>query len=106
MEEYQNKTKEYLSYLVARGYNPKSVKLSFDKTEKVSHFVGRKKKNRSMTIIFVIFQTEVNPPLPVVTEIINKHRHSLEADDTLKRLLPRNFIIDGDKRRTNLQIFH
>ena len=41
-QEYQNKAKEYSSYLVARGHNPKTVKSTFDKIEKVSRSVARK----------------------------------------------------------------
>ena len=54
-EEYQNKAKEYSSYLVARGHNPKTVKSTFDKIENVSHSVAKKKKNDSITITCVIF---------------------------------------------------
>ena len=54
-EEYQNKAKEYSFYLVGRGHNPKTTKSTFDKTEKVSCSVARKKKNRSITTTSVIF---------------------------------------------------
>ena len=32
-----------------------------------------------------------------------KHRYLLETDDTLKQLIPRNYIIVGNKRGRNLQ---
>ena len=35
-QEYQSKAKEYSSYFVVRRQNPKTVKSTFDKTEKVS----------------------------------------------------------------------
>ena len=47
MQEYQNKAKEYSSYLIAKGHNPKTVKSTFDKTEKVARSVARK-KNKSL----------------------------------------------------------
>ena len=83
-QEYQSKGKEYSSYLVARGHNPKTVKSTFDKIEKVSRSVGRKKKNRSITTSSVIFSVEFNLRGPNVSKSINKHRHLLETDDTLK----------------------
>ena len=68
MEEYQNKVKEYSSYLVAREHNPKTLKSTFDKIEEVLSSVVRKKK-------YVVFSPEFNPPDPNISEIINKHRH-------------------------------
>ena len=47
MQEYQNKAKEYSSYLIAKGHNPKTVKSTIDKTEKVARSVARK-KNKSL----------------------------------------------------------
>ena len=35
--------------------------------------------------------------------MINKHRHVLETDDTLKQLFPKNSIIVANKRGRNLQ---
>ena len=101
-QEYQNKAKEYSSYLVVRGNNPKTVKSTFDKIEKVSRSVTRKKKNRSITTTTVIFSGEFNPRGPNVSKIINKHRHLLETDDTLKQLFPKNSIIVANKRERSL----
>ena len=97
-QEYQSKAKEYSSYLVARGYNPKTVKSTFDKIEKVSRSIARKKKNRSITTSSVIFSAEFNSRGPNVSKIINKHRHLLETDDTLKQLFRKNYIVVANKR--------
>ena len=43
-EEYQKKAKEYSSYLVGRGNNPKIVKSTFDETDKTSTFCCEKQK--------------------------------------------------------------
>ena len=98
MQEYQSKAKEYSSYLVARGYNPKTVKSTFDKIEKVSRSIARKKTNRSITTSSVIFSAELNSRGPNVSKIINKHRHLLETDDTLKQLFRKNYIVVANKR--------
>ena len=47
--------------------------------------------------------TEFHPRDPNVSEIINKHKHLLETDDTLKQLFPKNSIIVTNKRGRNLQ---
>ena len=103
MQEYQNKAEEYSSYLVARGHNPKTVKSTFDKIGKISRSIARKKKNHSITTSSVIFSAEFNPRGPNVSEIINRHRHLLETDDTLKQLFPKNSIVVANKRGKNLQ---
>ena len=51
----------------------------------------------------VIFSAEFNPRGPNVSEIINRHRHLLETDDTLKQLFPENSIVVANKRGKNLQ---
>ena len=48
-KEYQNKAKEYSSYLVARGHNPKAVKSTFDKIEKSITFCCEKEKKCFIT---------------------------------------------------------
>ena len=47
--------------------------------------------------------TEFHPRDPNVSEIINKHKHLLETNDTLKQLFPKNSIIVTNKRGRNLQ---
>ena len=47
--------------------------------------------------------TEFHPRDPNVSEIINKHKHLLETDDTRKQLFPKNSIIVTNKRGRNLQ---
>ena len=69
-EEYQNKTKEYSSDLVATEHNPKTVKSTFDETEKDLRSVARKKKNPSITTTYVMCSAEFNPHGTNVSEII------------------------------------
>ena len=54
-EEYQNKAKEYSSYLVARGHNPKTVESTFDKIEKSITFCCEKEKESLHHNIFVVY---------------------------------------------------
>ena len=51
----------------------------------------------------VIFSAEFNPRGPNVSEIINRHRHLIETDDTLKQLFPETSIVVVNKRGKNLQ---
>ena len=99
-EKYENKAKEYQSYLFSRKHSPKTAKSRF---EKASRSVAKKKKNRTIKTTSVIFLTEFHPRDPNVSEIINKHKHLLETDDTLKQLFPKNSIIVTNKRGRNLQ---
>ena len=102
-EEYQNKAKEQSSYLFARRHNLKTVKSTFDKIEKKSCSVARRKKNRSIATTSVIYSAEFSPRSTNVSESINKHKHLLETDDTLKQLFPKKSIIVTNKRGRNLQ---
>ena len=54
-EEYQNKAKEFSSYLVARGHNPKTVESTFDKIEKSITFCCEKEKESLHHNIFVVY---------------------------------------------------
>ena len=54
-EEYQNKAKEFSSYLVARGHNPKTVESTFDKIEKSITFFCEKEKELLHHNIFVFY---------------------------------------------------
>ena len=74
------------------------MKSTFDKTEKVSRSVARKKENYPITTTSVIFSAKFNPRGPNVSKIINKHRHLLETDDTLKQLFRKNYIVVANKR--------
>ena len=49
------------------------------------------------------FLAGFNPRCPNVSKIINKHRHLLKTDDTLKELFPRNSIVVANKEGRNLQ---
>ena len=51
----------------------------------------------------VIFSAEFNSRGSNVSKIIDKHRHLLEMDDTLKKLFSKNSIIVANKRGRNLQ---
>ena len=68
-DDYQQKSGEYTSYLVNRGYDQKSVKQSFDKVNQKTRTVARKKVVRDKETR-VVFATKFNPRGPNVTNII------------------------------------
>ena len=82
-----------------------TVKATFDKIEKVSRSIGRKKKNSSITTSSVIISAEFNPRGPNVTKIINKLRNLLEMDNTLKQLFPKNSITVLKKKEQTCENF-
>ena len=101
-EEYENKAKGYSAHLAAGGYNPKTAKSKFDESAKVSWSVVRK-KSCSITTTSVIFSVEFSQHDPNDSEIINKHWHLLETDNTLKQLFPTKSITVANNRRRKLQ---
>ena len=82
-----------------------TVKATFDKIEKVSRSIGRKKKNSSITTSSVIISAEFNPRGPNVSKIINKLRNLLEMDNTLKQLFPKNSITILKKKEQTCKNF-
>ena len=101
-EEYENKAKGYSAHLAAGGYNPKTAKSKFDESPKVSWSVVRK-KSCSITTTSVIFSVEFSQHDPNDSEIIKKHWHLLETDNTLKQLFPAKSITVANNRRRKLQ---
>ena len=66
----------------------------------------KKKKNPSITTTSVISLAEFNQLHTNVCEIINKHIHLLEIDDTLKQLFPRYSIniVNERRRKFSMQL--
>ena len=101
-DDYQQKSGEYTSYLVNRGYDQKSVKQSFDKVNQKTRTVARKKVVRDKETR-VVFATKFNPRGPNVTNIIKNHLHIIENQPEMVDLFPSDIIIVGNKRESNLK---
>ena len=69
--DFDQKSKEYSAYLVARGHNPYSVQNAFEKVREKSITQARCKVQRSQNKK-AIFVTKYNPLGPNIRGIINK----------------------------------
>ena len=101
-EEYDNKSAEYASYLVARGHNPVKVNDTFKSVKLQSRTDARKKvvrKNESK----VIFTTKYNLRGPDVKNIIKNNIHVLQNSTMLNSLYPPGSIIVGHSLERNLK---
>lgn len=65
-------------------------------------FCCEKEKGSLHHNISVIILAELNPHDPNVSKIINKNRHLLETDNTLKQSCPGNSIFVASKRGKNV----
>ena len=97
-QDYLEKLKKYMVYLVARGYSPKKVKQTFEHLGKMARNEARVKKQRT-----IIFPDEYNPRHPDVQAIITRHKHVLQNNAILKELFPTNLFIASNKRANNLR---
>ena len=102
IEEFDAKSKEYIAYLVARGHNPYSVQLAFNKVRGKSITQARAKVERSKRGDKVIFITKHNPVGPNVQGIIKKHSHILENSMAAKEVFPGGIML-ASRREKNLK---
>ena len=59
-QDYLEKSKEYMAYLVARGHSPKKVKRTFENVGKMTRTEARVKKQRAVNKNYIIFPAEYN----------------------------------------------
>ena len=102
-EEFDNRAKEYIAYLVARGHDPKSVLDVFKNARILPRSDARKKKIKNNSSNKVILSTKYNPRGPDVENIIKKHIHLIDNTPSLKKVLPSNSIMVAFKREKNLK---
>ena len=80
-EEFNERSKEYKAYLVARGHNPTNVLKEFDRTVNL---------------------TEYNPMGPNM-QIIKRHLNIFQENLEVKKIFPERSIIVANKRCKNLK---
>ena len=104
-EEFNERSKEYKAYLVARDHNPASVLKEFDRTANlimtqagVKHSDNRDKPKRLTT-----FVAEYNPRGPNIQETIKRHLNILQENPEVRKIFPYGAIIVANKRCKNLK---
>ena len=87
-DTYLESKNEYSKYLSDRGYSEEISTTSFDKVEKLSRYdlIHPTAKHKS-TFTCIPFVMDYNPALPPMGKYINKHKHILEMDTELVRII-------------------
>ena len=101
IDEFDQKSKEYSAYLVARGHNPFSVQNAFEKVREKSIAQARCKveRNQNKKVIFV---TKYNPLGPNIRGIIKKHSHILQNSEAAREVFPEGVMV-ASRREQNLR---
>ena len=102
-QDYLERLKEYMSYLVAEGHSPKKVKRTSENVGKLTRAEARVKKQETVNKNSIIFPTVCNPRGPNVNTIIRRHEHLLQNNTILKELFPANLFIVANKRADKLR---
>ena len=103
LEEYQLKSREYMTYLIARGHPAKNVQSTFQQIESAPRNEARKKITRPLNRKSIIFAAAFNPRGPNVSEILKRNLYLLESNATLKELFPEGSITVANRRGENLK---
>ena len=99
--EYDEKSKEYMAYLVARGHDPVSVKNTFNDVRKRLRNDIRQPTSNTSKQLGVIFSTKYNPRGPNIKQIIKKHKKIIDTPQ-LKKIFP-NGVSLVHKREVNIK---
>ena len=99
--EYDEKSKEYMAYLVARGHDPVSVKNTFNDVRKRLRNDIRQPTSNTSKQLGVIFSTKYNPRGPNIKQIIKKHQKIIDTPQ-LKKIFP-NGVSLVHKREVNIK---
>ena len=100
---YNKDKKQYTEYLIKRGYNKKLVNNSFNKTENIDRQSLYSKKENINTKQCNPIVIENNPALPPISKIINKYKHILELDESLKKIIPKDSIFVSYRSPKNIK---
>jgi hypothetical protein len=101
LDEFDNKSKDYKAYLVARGHNPITVCAAFASARAMSIQTARSKVQRE-AVKRVVFCTKYNPLGPNIRGILRKHRHLLTEAAEVSGIFP-NGVMYAAKRERNLK---
>ena len=101
LDEFDNKSKDYKAYLVARGHNPTTVCAAFASARAMSIQTARTKVVRESKKRLV-FATKYNPIGPNIRGILRKHQHLLTENAEVSAIFP-NGVMYAAKRERNLK---
>ena len=102
-EKYDERSEEYQKYLIARDYQPGSVKRQFEEVKKLSRSEARRPKVKSNQVRKLNFFTTYNPSLPNMDTLVKKYLPLLHSDENLKELFPASAFNTIYRRNKNLK---
>ena len=102
-EKFDQRSEEYQRYLIARDYNPNSVKKQFADVKNLSRSEARLSKIKANEVRNLNFFTTYNPRLPDVDVLIKRYLPLLHSDENLKQLFPANVFKTIYRRNKNLK---
>ena len=85
-QKSDQRSEEYQKYLIARDYQPGSVKRQFEEVKKLSRSEARRPKVTSNQVRKLNFFTTYNPSLPNIDTLVKKYLLLLHSDENLKEL--------------------
>ena len=101
-EKYDERSEEHQKYLIARDYQPGSVKRRFEEVKKLSRSEARRPKVKSNQVRKLNFFTTYNPSLPNMDTLVKKYLPLLHSDENLKKLFPTSAFNTIYRRNKNL----
>ena len=102
-EKYDERSEEYQKYLIARDYQPGSVKRQFEEVKKLSRSEARRPKVKSNQVRKLNFFTTYNPSLPNMDTLVKKYLPLLHSDENLKELFPASAFNTTYRRNKDLK---
>ena len=102
-EKYDERSEEYQKYLIARDYQPGSVKRQFQEVKKLSRSEARRPKVKSNQVRKLNFFTTYNPSLPNMDTLVKKYEPPLNSDENLKKLFLASAFNTIYRRNKNLK---
>ena len=102
-EKYDERSEEYQKYLIARDYQPGSVKRQFEEVKKLSRSEARRPKVKCNQVRKLNFFTTYNPSLPNMDTLVKKYLPLLHSDENLKELFSASAFNTIYRRNKNIK---
>ena len=102
IEKYDQRSDEYQTYLVERGYNQSEVSRQFEKGKALPRgdLLASKPKDRKIVFPLVV---DYNPHLPNISTIIKSFSHLIYESPLLSQIFPKGSIIPSYRRPKNIK---
>ena len=102
-EKYDEQSEKYQKYLIARDYQPGSVKKQFEEVKKLSTSEAQRPNVKSNHVRKFNFFTTCNPSLPNMDTLVTKYLPLLHNDENLKELFPASAFNTTYRRNKDLK---